>query len=94
MTNEERTERDLALIAKRDKTLADGSLAGAALEMARGLDSNASLAQKTLAAKEHRETMDRLRELAPAEKAKDRVDDLRERRDKRRAVGKSKAANS
>ena len=91
MTSEEAAEREIALIAEREPLLAAGPLAASALEMARGLDSNASLAQKTLAAKELRETMDRLRELAPAEKAKDRVDDLRERRDKRRAVGKSKA---
>ena len=90
MTSEEATAAEIALIAKREPSLAGGPLAASALEMARGLDSGASLAQKTLAAKELRETMDRLRELAPAEKKKDRVDELKERRTKRRAGGSAK----
>lgn len=91
VTASEAIEAELAELRKREPALADGVLASSALEMARGLDSTASLAQKTLAAKELREIMDRLRELAPAEKAKDRVDDLRDRRAKRLAGG-SKAA--
>ena len=68
--------RDLEEIAKRDPALAESSLAMSAVRMAIGLDSNASLAQKTLAAKELREIMDRLREIAPADEEDDALDGL------------------
>jgi hypothetical protein len=79
------TERDLAELAKRAPELATSGLAASALEMARGMDSGASLAQKTLAAKEHRETMAQLMALAPKAAKKDRMDDLATRRAKRLA---------
>jgi hypothetical protein len=63
--------------------LAQSALAAAALVLAEGLDSRASLAQKALGTKELRELMDRLRALAPARVEEDEVDRARRRRDER-----------
>lgn len=69
----------------------DGGLAAGLLALAAGVENErVSLAQKTMAQKEIREGLDRLRELAPPAQREDAVDELRKRRDRRR----SKAAGS
>lgn len=79
-------KRDLADIAKRDKALSESALAVLALAMARELDSaNNSATSKSMCAKQLREAIDRLRELAPEPEKKDDIDDLSRRRRDRRA---------
>jgi hypothetical protein len=79
-------ERDLALIAARDAGLAESSLAMSALRLAREMDNSGNSAtSKSMCARELRDTLDRLRELAPKEETKDGLDDLSARRDRRRA---------
>jgi hypothetical protein len=80
-------ERELARLAERDADLAGSTLAFSALALADGLESDASLAMKAMAAKELRETMDRLFALAPAVEKGDFVDELRDRRAARRGEG-------
>lgn len=67
--------RDLEAIARRDPALARSSLAATALSLARELDAD-DARSKAMAARELRETMDRIRALAPAESAGDDVDEL------------------
>jgi hypothetical protein len=77
-------QRDIKLIGRRDKVLAESSLAASALALAREIDSpKNSATSKSMCARALRETMDRLRELAPAEEADDRLDDLSARRSAR-----------
>jgi len=74
-------KRDLEAIRRRDPELAESALAASALALAREMDS------KTLVrAKELRETLDRLRQLAPPEQKEDGVDELNDRRAKRRTA--------
>lgn len=81
-------ERDLKAIHRRDRDLADGTLAASALVLAEQLDDPANSAtSKSLCAKELRETMATLRHLLPAETEDDSVDELRDRRERRRAGG-------
>jgi hypothetical protein len=81
-------ERDLADIAKRDKALAESSLAMSALRLAREMDNSGNSAtSKSMCARELRDTLDRLRELAPQEVPSDRLDDIARQRAKRRAAG-------
>ena len=78
-------ERDIAEIRKRDPALADSTLAATALVLAQELDDfDNSATSKSMIAKELRESMDRLRELAPKQKAKDQIDRVAEQRAKRR----------
>jgi hypothetical protein len=90
--------RDLAVIAKADPVLAKSTLAATALELALQLDAptgcshalgvaGVSPTAKAMCAGQLRETMDRLRELAPAATDKDGLDDLSARRARRRARG-------
>ena len=82
----EGTERDLGTIAKRDKALAEGSLAMSALQLAREIDREGNSAtSKSMCGRELRDTMDRLRELAPEEEVSDQLDDIARQRAKRRA---------
>lgn len=82
----EAVERDLAVIAKSDKELAQSALAMSALRLAREMDtSDNSATSKSMCARELRDTMDRLRELAPKEEKEDGLDDLSKRRAARRA---------
>lgn len=86
----EATERDIADIAKRDKALAKSGLAATAKQLARELDSQGNSAtSKSMCAKALMEALDRLRELAPAEQARGRIDELGTRRAKRRASAAS-----
>lgn len=67
------------------------ALAASALELAKQLDSSGNSAtSKSMCSRSLIETMDRLRELEPEKKEKDRVDAIRERRAAKRS-GKPKA---
>ena len=80
-------EKDLDLIRKRDPDLAESALAAAALQMAQELDSFENKGHaKSMCAKELRDTMDRIRDLAPKQKRKDQVDQLAEQRARRRSA--------
>src|SRR4029077_15526050 len=81
---------DLEELAERDPILARSAQAATAIALARELDSENSATSKSMCARALSETMDRLRELAPAEQKKDGVDDLSATREKRRQ-GKSAA---
>ena len=82
----ESVESDIAEIAKRDKALADSGLAALAKQLAKELDSTGNSAtSKSMCAKALMEALEKLRQLAPAESANDRVDELAGRRAKRRA---------
>ena len=82
-------KRDLAEIAKRDKALAESGLLATALQMARELDKpRNSATSKAMCAKSLRETLDRLRELAPPKRVKDGIDDLGTKRATRRAAAR------
>lgn len=79
-------ERDLAELAARDKSVLDSALAAVALELAGLLDDPGNSAtSKSMCARVLRETMDRLRELVPADVAEDGLDELGSRRAKRLA---------
>jgi hypothetical protein len=79
---------NLERIAERDEGLATGPLAAIALELAAQLDGRNSATSKALCAKALQECLASLEVLAPAEKAKDGIDQLHERR-----ARKSRAAN-
>lgn len=80
-------QRDLKDIAKRDAALAKSTLAMSALRMAREMDSAGNSAtSKSMCARELRDTLDRLLELAPKEERGDELDDLRARRERRGAA--------
>lgn len=76
----EAVERDLAKIRRRSEELADSALAATALAMAAEIDADNSATSKSMCAARLTETMDRLRELAPAEQEGDYLDDLAARR--------------
>ena len=78
----EAVERDLAQLPK---DLAGSVYAASALALAAEMDTRNSATSKSMCAKELRDTMDRLRQLAPAKKEKDKLDDLSARRAKRLA---------
>jgi outer membrane biosynthesis protein TonB len=74
-------ERDVAAIKKRDKALGESALARAAVALAFEINHPwNSATSKSMCAREMRETIDRLRELAPEEEEADQLDDLRARR--------------
>lgn len=81
----ESVERDLAAVGERDPVLAESGLAAAARQLAREMDGDNSATSKAMCAKALMEALDRLRELAPAAKAEDRIDELAGKRTKRRA---------
>jgi hypothetical protein len=78
--NLEQTEVELAELPG-----APPGLAADALTLAEGMDSEQSLAMKALAARERRETMNRIRELAPPACKEDSVDRIRDDLAKQRA---------
>ena len=87
-------KQDLADIRRRDKKLADSALAASALVLAAELDAENSATSKSLCARALREALDRLRELAPAPRESDDVDEVAKRRAKRRAgAGRTRAAH-
>lgn len=79
-------EKDLKRLRERDKELAESTLAATALAMAHELDGANSATSKSMCARVLNETMERLWELAPAEKENDGVDELTARRDARRSA--------
>jgi hypothetical protein len=77
--------RDIARITRRDPDLAEGGLAMAALEMARGMDNpNNSLTSKSMCGKTLADVLATLRSLAPPEAKRDSIDDLAAARARRR----------
>jgi hypothetical protein len=72
--------RDLAKLGD----LRDSALAASALSLAREMDSPNSATSKSMCARALMETLDRLRELAPEAEERDKVDELGDRRAKRR----------
>jgi hypothetical protein len=86
--------RDLAVVAKTDKALSESALAATALLLAAEMDNPTNSAtSKSMCAHQLRETMDRLRELVPEQKAEDRVDDLTARRAARHAARRAATAD-
>ena len=91
----EAVERDIEAIRKYDSALADSTLAALALALADEIDAPGNSAtSKSMNAHQLRDTMVKLRELAPPRKVKDGVDDLKARRAKRRSAAshRSRAA--
>lgn len=81
----EAVEAELAVVAKRDRALASSGLAAAALAMARELDDPGNSAtSKSMCAGKLIVALGELRDLLPPEQKRDGVDDLSERRSKRR----------
>lgn len=78
-------QADLDEIGQRDPALARSGLAASALSLAREMDDKNSATSKSMCARALREALDRLRELAPAERKKDKVDELSTRRKARLA---------
>jgi hypothetical protein len=79
-------ERDLVEIARRDAGLSESALAMSALRLAREMDASANSAtSKSMCAKALQEAMRELRDLAPAERKKDGIDQLAQKRKARRA---------
>jgi hypothetical protein len=86
----EGVEQDIASIATGDKTLATSALAGAASALALEIENPYNSAtSKAMCSGQLRETLDRLRELAPPEEERDGVDDLTTRRAARRSAGRT-----
>jgi len=86
----EGVERELKVIRKRDKELADSALAGSAFALAREIDSPiTSPTAKAACGKEMRETLARLHGLAPEEAKGGQLHDIRSGRADRLAAGKS-----
>lgn len=87
----EAVERDLAVLGELDPKLPESALAASALALAYEIEHPYNSAtSKSMCAKQLRETLDRLRELAPDVAGKDEVDDLSKRRAERLA-GRSTA---
>lgn len=81
-------DAELAELAKRAPALAESALAASARVLARELDKERNSAtSKSMCQKALSETLDRLRELAPAKDEKDTLDDLSARRAARRTAG-------
>lgn len=73
-------KRDLSDLARVDPTLAASGLAASALALARMIDNKENSAtSRSMCARELRETLDRLRELAPPEEVEDGIDELNAR---------------
>ncbi len=67
-----------------DERLRTSGLAASALSLARDLDASSTPASsRAMCARELREHLDRLRQLAPPEEKRDRLDDLARRRAER-----------
>lgn len=84
----EATERDLASLRELDEALADSAFAASALALAYEIEHPFNSAtSKSMCARAHREAMTQLRELAPAEKEDDFVDEFSRRLAEKRASG-------
>jgi hypothetical protein len=84
--------REVEALRERDAQLADSALAASAVALAYEIENPYNSAtSKSMCARELRDTLDRLRELAPVKRREDSVDvirnDLAERRAKRDAGG-------
>ena len=78
---------DLAELAKSLPTIERSALAVSALTLARQMDAvEVSAASKAACARSLRETLDRLRDLVPADVVGDRLDELTTRRSRRRGA--------
>lgn len=74
-------ERDLGAIRRRDTGLAESALAASALVLAQEMDDPSNSAtSKSMCARVLLDTLEKLRELAPAEEEKDSLDELTARR--------------
>jgi predicted RNA-binding Zn ribbon-like protein len=83
----EAVERDLDRLRGRDAELAESALAASAVALAREVDSGRNSAtSKSMCARELREVMDRLWELAPEKMQGDGLDELNARRTARRSA--------
>jgi hypothetical protein len=72
-------------LANLPADLADSPMAAAAMRLAEGLDNgHNSLTSQSMAAKAFQDLLGELRELAPAKKTEDVVDELSSRRGRRR----------
>lgn len=81
-------ERNVEAIRKRDEELAGSALAASAIALAREIEHPYNSAtSKSMCAREMRDTLDRLRELAPEEEHADSLDELKQARERRRATG-------
>lgn len=78
----EAVERDLKRVPA---DLAESALAETAKSLARELDADNSATSKSMCARALAEVLEQLRELTPPKEEGDRTDDLRARREKRRA---------
>lgn len=88
MSVRESMEREIEEIRRLDPKLADGVYAAMALALADEIDADRNKAMSTAACStELRQTMNTLRELIPEDDEKDAVDELRNRREQRRAGG-------
>jgi hypothetical protein len=80
--------RDLDKLRQHAPELAESALAASALALAAEIDSAGNSAtSKSMCARELRDTLDRLRELAPPEEEEDGLDELTARRTARLAGG-------
>ena len=85
------TEKDIAAIAKTDPALAESSLAALALSLAGTMDDpKCPRGPYAMCANQLLAVTNTLRELATPPKAKDHVDELRERRADRRAKAQNR----
>lgn len=88
VTVAEAVELDLAELGRRDPAVQSSALAATALALARDIDDpETSPTARAACARSLRETLDRLRELAPDELQVDALDELGSRRQQRRAGG-------
>ena len=80
------TELEIASLAKREASISDTALAAAAIALAYQIDNPFNSAtSKSMCARELRETMAKLRELAPVGEEPDGIDQLAGRRANRRS---------
>lgn len=81
----EGAERDVAAIRERDEALAGSALAASAVALAFQIEHPYNSAtSKSMCAREMRDTLDRLRALAPEEAEADELDEIKARRERRR----------
>lgn len=79
------TEKELAALARRNPELAGSALAASAVALAYEIQNPYNSAtSKSMCARELRETMAKLRELAPEAEQEDGIDELGDRREARR----------
>jgi hypothetical protein len=82
----EAAEREVEAIGERDASLAGSALAASAVALAYEIANPFNSAtSKSMCAREMRDTLDRLRELAPEEDHADSLDELKQRRTERQA---------